>query len=909
MGKLIIKNNGYTTEIVNGVPFSAITAETNTNYLGFNPFTNILESLNPSGQTTIYDNYNIESITYSELYNSITGQTLYTGSFYLITDFRTCYDQPNYNNQKNPITSGIYKSANTVSPIVVLATSSNTISVDAFQPEFPFDKIKYDYTFNTTEHTGGSAFGRITERIDNFNNRTDYDNRSILFKRYYGYSYNEDNPFSGLVGISGITGTTGVLYGNTGTTFNSTLISGSIVSVPNLNPSFFEVISVVSDSIAIISGVTISVTTDSPYYYGNVDDIMSYYQPNIRQDQVFEYTTFDYVNLYGGGAVNNYIGNYSNLYLEFGVGDFLLANNVFINDDDYVYRNNTIGDGSYNNTFNDDCENNQIGDSFYNNSTNDDFDGNIIGENFNNNYITSNFNNNRIGSDFNSNTLLGSTFYRNNIGNNFEDNVWNNGDFQNNEIGNQFNNNGVYSDFYKNDIGNGYNNNEVYSNFYGNLIGNGYAGNNLYCSFYDNKIGEYYISNTIGDINNPNSYEFYSNQIGNEFNNNTIYFDFRKNSILNDFNTNTIGGVDNLGLTFENNQIMNNFKGNDIQGDFTDNQVKTDFKANEIFDEFRFNNVGYNFLSNNLSGGTYSNIIGDHFTFNNFYGSLSYNTIGSYFDSNEIQDGFGFGVTTTQGNRIGNNFYNNTIGEYFYNNTIPDNFRSNEIGDSFQWNIVNTDVVGTCLSTGMLYDITTVNVFKNKNGDDRLSYYDESDVLTIETLTEAPCLGGLNVLDIPENDLNFGLVINLDSFTITSSDFTFGGDIYSDTTPLGVDGVDGFENTASQGNLYQGYYGNGLSGTSLSQLTTAYNNLGLDLNNSVGRLWYVTWGPGSSIPSGIVKFGAYNNGENFDIQTIDTSDTNYLTPNNADGTSLVGTFLFPATFTIYEPLTDKNGWC
>ena len=36
---------------------------------------------------------------------------------------------------------------------------------------------------------------------------------------------------------------------------------------------------------------------------------------------------------------------------------------------------------------------------------------------------------------------------------------------------------------------------------------------------------------------------------------------------------------------------------------------------------------------------------------------------------------------------------------------------------------------------------------------------------------------------------------------------------------------------------------------------------------------------------------------------------NYLTPNNADGTSLVGTFLFPATFTIYEPLTDKNGWC
>ncbi len=63
------------------------------------------------------------------------------------------------------------------------------------------------------------------------------------------------------------------------------------------------------------------------------------------------------------------------------------------------------------------------------------------------------------------------------------------------------------------------------------------------------------------------------------------------------------------------------------------------------------------------------------------------------------------------------------------------------------------------------------------------------------------------------------------------------------------------------------------------------------------------------VPSGIVKFGSNVDGVSFDIQTIDTSDTNYLTPNNADGTSLVGTFLFPATFTIYEPLTDKNGWC
>jgi hypothetical protein len=543
----------------------------------------------------------LASVTYSELVDNITGGTLTPGRFYLMTDFQTCYDQPNFNNLKDPITTGNYKTG-TTEPILLLAVSTTGFSPTVYSTLYTNDKITYDITWNTTEITSGSTKGRITERIDNFNNRTDYDNRSILFKRYYGYSYYENEPLSGLVGISGITGTTAVLYGNTGTTFNSNLSTGNIVSVQNLNPSFFEVISVESDSLAIISGVTISVTTDSPYYQGNEDSIMSYYQPNIRQDQVFEYTTFDYVNLYGGGAVNNYIGNYSNLYLEFGVGDFLLANNVFINDDDFVYRNNTIGDRSYNNTFNDDCDNNQIGDSFYNNSMNDDFDGNIIGENFNNNYITSNFNNNRIGSDFNNNILLGGTFYRNNIGNNFNNNVWTNSDFSDNEIGN----------------------------------------------------------------------------------------------------------------FFEDNTIVANFVNNNIQNNFYDNNISDGFQ---------------------------------------------YNQIGSLFNNNTIGENFGFGSAFPQGNRIGNNFSNNTIGEYFYNNSIPDNFQDNEVGDLFQWNIVNAEIGETCLSTGMLYDITTVNVFKNKNGDNRLSYYDESDVLTIETLTEAPCLGGLNALDIPENDLNFGLIL------------------------------------------------------------------------------------------------------------------------------------------------------
>ena len=688
--------------------------------------------------SAITSNSTVE-VTYSELVDKITGETLNTGSFYIITDFRTCYDQPDYNNEKNSITSGIYKSADTVSPIVVLATSANTISIDAFQPEFPFDKIKYDYSFNATEHTEGPAFGRITERIDNFNNRTDYDHRTILFKRYRGYSYNENNPLAGLIGISGITGTTGVLYGNTGTTFNSNISSGSIIAIPNLNPAFFEVISVTSNSLAIISGVTISGTDNAPYYSASDDGIMSYYQPNIRQNQVYEYTTFGDV-IGETGAINNYIGNQANLYLDNGNGEFLLANNVFL---DGSFLNNTIGNGSYNNTFNDDCDSNQIGDGFYNNSTNDDFDGNIIGDYFNNNYIAANFNNNRIGSDFDSNILLGGSFYRNNIGNDFANNVWNNGDFQNNEIGNQFNNNNIYDDFYNNDIGNGYNQNESYSQFYRNLIGNGYNNNTVYSEFYENNIEHVFESNTIGTNLTIGTYGFYRNIIGGGFEDNEIAYDFRNNVIGNNFEDNIIGDnfEDNqIGFDFQNNEIINDFNKNEIAsgfnnnsisgetstnrigeqfenntiyGDFNDNQIFNEFKGNITYQSFSENRTDWGFGGNQISGNCFSNTFGPTIDSNDFLGDVYSNTfkggvfgntignnfttnnIGIGFSGNLIGEDFGNGGGYPQGNIIGNYFIDNTIGEYFYNNTIADNFRDNEVGNYFQWNVINTNINDT----------------------------------------------------------------------------------------------------------------------------------------------------------------------------------------------------------------------
>lgn len=126
--------------------------------------------------------------TYSELVDLIQTSELVTGAYYLITDFKTCYDQPDYDIYGDPITSGNYKVGNT-HPLMVLAISPGSISTDAYQPDYPKDKIKYDYQYSQTLVTGGTAYGRIIERIDEWNNRTDYDQPLIELLSAYAKKY------------------------------------------------------------------------------------------------------------------------------------------------------------------------------------------------------------------------------------------------------------------------------------------------------------------------------------------------------------------------------------------------------------------------------------------------------------------------------------------------------------------------------------------------------------------------------------------------------------------------------------------------------------------------------------------------------------------------------------------------
>jgi hypothetical protein len=598
-------------------------------------------------------------VTYSELVDKITGETLTSGQFYLITDFQTCYDQPDYDYNNNAILTGNYKEAE-VDPIIVLATGLDTISTTAYQPSYPKDRIQYDWTFSATEVTQGVAYGRISERIDEFGNRTDYDHRTIQFKRYRFIELDLGNPHNGTVIVSTATGQEMLVSGSS-TSFESFSV-GQYVGFIDNDYKVYEITNIVSDTEMTITGLTLIEQYQVKIYPTNTRNYTSYKQNNISTTDYEEYYTFN-----GEGVnLNNYIDNFSNYLYEV---YFILSNNVFLLNN----NNNKFGYGTFNNSINNGAYNNLVGPSFYNN---------IFENGFYNNNIGSNFNYNRISS----------SFYDNQIGTNFQYNYFTNYNFYNNTIEN---------------------------NFYGNII----IGN-----FNDNQVNRYFNNNTIGQ-------QFYKNTIGEQFENNTIYELFYDNQIFNEFRGNIIY------QSFNTNKLDWGFVGNQISGSCNGNTFGPNIDSNDFLG---------NVFGNTFKGSVVSNTIGDNFGFNN---------IGYNFQNNTIGENFGYGASAPQGNIIGNYFQNNTIGEYFYNNTISDNFGNNTIDNYFQWNIINTSINSTCLSTGMLYDITTVNVFKNKNGDNRLSYYDESDILTIETLTEAPCLGGLNALDIPENDLNFGLIL------------------------------------------------------------------------------------------------------------------------------------------------------
>jgi hypothetical protein len=481
MGRIIQKGNNKTTVYVTGVNINGLTPELNTYYLGVDLSSGLYEKLNPSGSiinleasgsgsftggtvpgntnftgnlsadtfsaTTYLNLPTIEvsaiTTTYSGLVSDILSSGLTTGSFYLISDFKTCYDQPNYNDNGSPIMVGNYKQG-IVEPILVLATSDNTISSDVYQPAHPNDKLTYDWSFSATEVTNNVAFGRITERVDEFNNRTDYDHKNILFIRYKLYTYRPNQPLDGTVSLLGDGTVNGV-----GTSFTALTI-GDVIYIDNTYPSYYEIISITDDLTMMVSGDTISPISGQVFYNGIEETFggahFNYKKPNIKSGNFIEYLTFGDAIL-NSFAKNNYVGNYD--YTDFGV--FILPNNLFLGGQ---YESNKFGNNCFNNTFGTDNQNNIWGEYCHGNVSTNDIDNNHIGNRFLNNIININLVDNKIGNDFSGNKLFGG----------------NANDFTNNQIGNDFTDNTIYSEFYNNIITNGFQYNNILNSFKLNTI-------------------------------------------------------------------------------------------------------------------------------------------------------------------------------------------------------------------------------------------------------------------------------------------------------------------------------------------------------------------------------------------------------------------------------------------------------
>ena len=464
--------------------------------------------------------------TYAELQGLIDLNLLNPGTYFLITNYQTIYDQPDYEANGTPKTEVTTLSGPT-EPLLVLAISTNEIADNAYMLSAPDDIIHYDHTFTVTEVNGTPAKGRITRRTDTNNNTTGYDHTVVLFKRY------ESSPSSGIFNQYKDNGGSFIEVPTFGVDCENMQLLDSRTDVGFDDPIFILPNSVFGDNCE-------SVTTAGDFYNNTIGELA----------YGITFGHWCNSNIIGSGFVNNHILN------EFSfntIGNGFLDNtilNYFQNNiiaDDFLSNNigngfgqgnaNTIGSGFAFNIIENGFANNTIGISFQQNTIANFFISNIVTDNFISNKIANNFSENTIANYFNSN-IIGNSFYNNIIGINFTNNTIGDGfglDIPN-TIGTYFGNNTIGNDFNANVISNYFNNNSIGNTFYGNIVATGFIQNtilNFFGNSGSNYIGTNFGYNTIGN-------GFYSNELGNYFQNNNIGNDV-VGMITNDyFNSNNI---------------------------------------------------------------------------------------------------------------------------------------------------------------------------------------------------------------------------------------------------------------------------------------------------------------------------------------------------------------------------------
>jgi hypothetical protein len=257
----------------------------------------------------------------------------------------------------------------------------------------------------------------------------------------------------------------------------------------------------------------------------------------------------------------------------------------------------------------------------------------------------------------------------------------------------------------------GHNDNNVFlGNFYNNTIGFAshtntlnYIVRNILGDYFSYNVIDYCHENTFGKFNYSNimSGQFAHNTIGNNFDSNIIKQGFRYNNIGDSF------GSNNVGFNFRYNIIASLFSGNFIANNFYYNNIGVAFQANNVGNDFNSNTVGNDCFSNTILHDCFYNIIGHFFRNNN----LSY---------------------SFTKNKVGNDFYNNTIGYGCNFNDFKNGFLFITAGNNLRLNTFEARISSVNLNSAThVYGDYNCIIFKRPDGTLKLSYYDNSDVLTI----------------------------------------------------------------------------------------------------------------------------------------------------------------------------------
>ena len=423
----------------------------------------------------------VTDVTYDELVAAILGNSLVAGSYYRITDYQTVHYILDGNGdicldaETNPVINTA-----AVEPIVVIASSSNTLASEATSELYPQDILyydwnpenwKYDLAFAAYDEEVLTGFkGVIYFRHDTLNDVSmGHDWRKVLNRRW-----KRNDPIYD-------SGTTYALGDKVQVEGDGVYISMKSANTGNAVSSEQWWIKIIDYDITDYWSFQLSKAQDSEDYI----DIPCFYSQEADPEDQYKREVFT-VHLKPFKDDGSDWGWYYN--------KTILQNNVFALEPDYGWYQ-MMGISAeilcVNNTFAGYQDGNVLGAHFSYNS---------IGANFYDNSIGAYFANNSIGINFQYNSI-GAYFYNNSIGINF----------QYNSIGAYFSYNSIGANFYDNSIG---------TSFYDNSIGTYFSYNSIGAGFNSNSIGDYTQNNTIG--NNVQYLIIPSKTSGNGFRHNQI---------------------------------------------------------------------------------------------------------------------------------------------------------------------------------------------------------------------------------------------------------------------------------------------------------------------------------------------------------------------------------------------------